>query len=212
MREELNHILTQRMERTAKALRRNRMLATCVDRAEDVVPLLKTLLNPGALIGNGRSATLEQCGVMELLQSGAYDYIDKYAAQTEEEKWQMKARIINADFFLASANAVTENGEVYQLDGHASRIGPIAFGPKHVILVAGVNKIVPDLAAAEARVRSIAAPANAKRQNSPTPCVVTGKCENCHSPGRICCSTLILSQQRIENRIHVILVKEELGY
>ena len=212
MREELNFIIDQRMERTAKALRRNRMLCTCVDTVEEVVPLLKSLLPAGALIGNGRSATLEQCGVMDLVQNGDYDYIDKYAAKTEEEKWQMKARVINADFFLASANAITENGEIYELDGHASRIGPIAFGPKNVILVAGYNKIVADLAAAEYRVRSIAAPANAKRQNSATPCVVTGKCENCHSPGRICCSTLILGPQRIENRIHVILVKEALGY
>lgn len=212
MRSELDFVIWQRMERTAQALRKNRMLATCLESVEDVVPFIKTLLTPGTTIASGRSATLEECGVTDLIRNAEYCFLDRHAAKTPEEQKRVKAEIACADWFMASANAITEAGEIYELDGHASRIGPIAFGPDKVLLVAGYNKIVPDLAAAKLRVEQIAAPANAKRQGSSTPCTITGTCQHCKSPGRICCSTLILSQQRVENRIHVILVKDILGY
>ena len=212
MRNELDFVITKQMERTAAALRRNRMLVDCVDSADEVVPLLRSLIGENDTIASGRSATLEECGVPDFFAAERPGYIDRHAGKTPEERKSISQNVAVADWFLASANAITENGEIYQVDGHSSRIGPMVFGPKHVILVAGYNKIVPDLDAAKLRVERIAAPANARRQGSETPCAVTGVCQHCSSPGRICANTLILSHQRIENRIRVILVKEILGY
>ena len=107
---------------------------------------------------------------------------------------------------------MTEQGELYNVDGNANRVAAMTYGPKCVICVVGYNKIVPDLEAAVARVEQVAAPANAVRLHKKTPCTVTGRCEDCHSPDRICCTTVIHRQQRVPGRIKVILVGEELGY
>ena len=117
-----------------------------------------------------------------------------------------------ADCYLTSCNAVTEQGELYNVDGNANRVAAMTYGPKSVICVVGYNKIVPNLEAAVARVEQVAAPANAVRLHRKTPCTVTGRCEDCHSPDRICCTTVIHRQQRVPGRIKVILVGEELGY
>lgn len=109
------------------------------------------------------------------------------------------------------AASLMPEGSTVACGGSANRIAALAYGPQNVLIVAGYNKIVPDLAAADARVRAMAAPANAARLACKTPCAVTGKCEDCHSPARICCSTLICAQQRVPGRIKVILVGEELG-
>ena len=111
-----------------------------------------------------------------------------------------------------SSNAVTEEGELYNVDGNSNRVAALAYGPDSVIVVAGCNKIVPDIAAAVERVKKIAAPVNATRLHCSTPCAKTGECMNCHSDGRICCNYLVSAQQRHQDRIKVILVGEELGY
>ena len=116
------------------------------------------------------------------------------------------------DTYLMSANAITENGELYNVDGNGNRVAALMFGPKSVIVIAGWNKIVPDLEAARQRVRQIAAPANTTRLNTQTPCKVLGSCQDCHSDSRICCDYTVLGQQRIKGRVKVILVGEELGY
>lgn len=212
MNEALDFVTMQRMERTAVALRRNRMQATCVAHAAEARALVRQLLQPGDSIAVGGSMSLQEADILPLLQEKTYRFIDRDAAKTPEERTALMREAFFADCYLASANAVTENGEIYEVDGNANRIAALAYGPQRVILVVGCNKIVPDLEAAKRRVASIAAPANAKRLACKTPCAVTGKCEDCHSPARICCSTLILGPQRSEGRIHVILVGEALGY
>ena len=156
-----------------------------------------------------------------LLKSGNYTYYDRNDPQlSAEEKAQITAKGATADVYLCSSNAITEDGVLYNVDGFSNRVAAIANGPKSVILVVGVNKIVPDLNAAIRRVKTIAAPLNTKRLNCDTYCQKTGVCmgveggmtDGCHSPGRICCSYLISAQQRVENRIHVILVGESLGF
>ena len=199
MNEALAYVVAQRMERTAAALRKNNMEAYCVKTADEVVPLVKTLLAEGATVGAGGSMTLEECGVMDLLRSGAYHFLDRGApGLTPEDIGKIYRQIFSADCYFASANAVTE--------------AAITFGPASVILVVGSNKIVKDLAAADARVKAVAAPANAKRLSCKTPCAVTGQCENCQSPGRICCTYVLHRYQRVPGRIKVILVGQELGY
>ena len=169
MNEALAYVVAQRMERTAAALRKNNMEAYCVKTAGEVVPLVKTLLAEGATVGAGGSMTLEECGVMDLLRSGAYHFLDRGAPGLTPE----------------------DIGKIYRQI---------------------CNKIVKDLAAADARVKAVAAPANAKRLSCKTPCAVTGQCENCQSPGRICCTYVLHRYQRVPGRIKVILVGQELGY
>ena len=213
--------MNEKVQKVITALRKNRMLADYVATKEDVLPLIKALIPVGSTVATGGSRTLDETGVTELLRNGNYTYFDRNNPNlTPDEKAEMTAKGATADVYLCSSNAVTENGELYNVDGFSNRVAAIANGPKSVIMVVGVNKIVPDLDAAVRRVKTIAAPLNTKRLNCDTYCLKAGVCmgldgsmtDGCHSPARICCSYLICAQQRVENRIHVILVGEPLGF
>lgn len=207
----LKEIAEKRIRRTMKALEANNMEAYYLPTAAEVAPFVRGLLAPGAQVAAGGSMTLAQTGVMDLLASGEYDFLDR-TGLAGEELGRLYRRIFSADCYFSSCNAVTETGELYNVDGNANRVAALTFGPASVVCVVGYNKIVPDLAAAEARVKAVAAPANAARLGCKTPCAVTGKCEGCQSPARICCTTVVHAYQRIPGRIKVILVGEELGY
>lgn len=213
--------MNETVQKVIDALRKNRMLAEYVSCKEDAVTLVKTLIPAGSTVATGGSRSLDESGVTDLLRSGEYIFFDRNnPTLTPEEKAEMTAKGATADVYLCSSNAITEQGELYNVDGFSNRVAAIANGPKKVIMVVGVNKIVPDLDAAIRRVKTIAAPLNTKRLNCDTYCLKTGVCmgleggmtDGCHSPGRICCSYLISAQQRVENRIHVILVGEPLGF
>ena len=213
--------MNQTIQKVLEALRKNYMLAEYVENKDAVVPLVKSLLTEGCTVATGGSRTLDETGVTDLLRSGAYTYFDRNnPALSPEEKAAMTAKGATADVYLCSSNAITEQGELYNVDGFSNRVSAIANGPKKVIMVVGVNKIVPNLDAAIRRVKTIAAPLNTKRLNCDTYCLKTGVCmgldgsmtDGCHSPARICCSYLVSAQQRIQNRIHVILVGESLGF
>ncbi|MEG1550015.1 MAG: lactate utilization protein [Ruthenibacterium sp.] len=202
-----------RMERTAAALRKNNMEAYCVDTAAEVVPLIRTLLQEGDVVAAGGGMSLTETNVLDLLNSGAYQYLNRSKpGLTKDEIGKIYRDTFSADCYFASSNAVTEQGELYNVDGNGNRVAAISFGPKRVILVVGCNKIVPDLDAAKARVAQIAAPTNAVRLSCKTPCTVSGTCMNCKSPARICCTYVVQRYQRNAGRIHVILVGEALGY
>ena len=201
----------KRAERTIENLKANRMDAFFVETAEEAVKLVKELIPEGSVCRVGGSRTLHETGIITLLEDGNYDYRDSHAVPPEEIETARREAFF-ADYFLASANAITEDGEIYNVDGAGTRVAPIIFGPKNVILVAGTNKIVSDIAAAEDRLRNLAAPANAKRLGCKTPCAETGTCMNCKSPGRICCSYTLLGYQRIPGRIKVVIIGEHLGY
>ncbi len=213
--------MNETVQKVIDALRKNRMLAEYVPHKEDVVPLVESLIPAGSTVATGGSRTLDETGVTELLRSGNYTFYDRNnPALAPDEKADMTAKGATADVYLCSSNAITEQGELYNVDGFSNRVAAIANGPKKVILIVGVNKIVPDLNAAIRRVKTIAAPLNTKRLNCDTYCRQTGVCmglagnmtDGCHSSGRICCSYLISAQQRVENRIHIILVGESLGF
>jgi L-lactate utilization protein LutB len=213
MNEALKYTIERSMERTAEALRKNNMEAYCVSTAAEVVPLLQLLLHSGDTVSIGGSMTLEECGVPNFLRSGDYHFLDRAApGLTPDDIGKLYRQVFSADCYLASANAITEKGEIFNVDGNSNRVAAIAFGPASVILVVGYNKIVPDLAAAQTRLENIAAPANAKRLSCQTPCAVTGKCADCHGAGRICCTYTVQRFQRQAGRIKVILVGESLGY
>ena len=201
----------QRMERTADALRKNNMEATCVKTAQDVVPVVRSLLHPGDVVSNGGSVSLAETGVMDLLRSGEYRFLDREGL-SGDELGRVYRDAFSADAYFASANAVTDAGEIFNVDGNGNRVAAIAFGPKKVILVVGCNKLVADLHEAETRLETLAAPANTKRLSCATPCRETGVCAHCHSPARVCCTYTVQRFQRQKGRIHVILVAEPLGF
>lgn len=209
------------IEKVLENLRKNRMEPYFVATKEDVVPLVKELVKEGSSVASGGSMTLKETGVADLLRSGFYRFSDRTAPNvTPEEKERIERETFFADAFFCSANAITEQGELVNVDGTANRVAAIAYGPKSVIVVAGVNKIVKDVEEGIRRVKTIAAPLNTKRLSCDTYCNKEGHClgldggltAGCASPGRICCSYLICGPQRFENRIKVILVNEELGF
>lgn len=209
------------IEKVLENLRKNRMEAYFVEHREEVVPLIKTLIKEGDTVGLGGSMTLQETGVLELLRSGKYHFLDRARAGiTPEEVQQVYRDTFSADAFFCSANAITEQGELFNVDGNCNRIAAISFGPKSVIVVAGVNKLVPDLEGAVRRLKTVAAPNNTKRLSCKTYCLEKGQCmgleggmtDGCASPDRICCTYMVCAHQRIPNRIKVILVNENLGY
>ncbi len=213
--------MTNEIQQVMQNLRKNRIAVDYVSTKAEVVPLVESLIPMGATIASGGSQSLHETGVTELMHSGKYRYLDRNApGMTEADRAAVVAGTATAEVDLCSSNAVTVGGELYNVDGNCNRISAIAFGPKKVIMVVGVNKIVPDLKAAVRRVKTIAAPLNTKRLGCETYCQAMGKCmavngemtDGCGSPQRICCNYLVSGQQRHPNRIHVILVGEPCGY
>lgn len=213
--------MTDSIRSVMENLERNRIAVEYLEKKEDVLSRIRELIPAGSIVASGGSSTLNETGVIELLKSGDYTYLDRMAPDlTPEQRQEMAIKGNTADYYLCSSNAITEAGELYNVDGNCNRIAAIAFGPKSVIMVVGINKIVPDLDAAIRRVKTIAAPLNTKRLNCDTYCRTAGVCmgvdgamtDGCHSPARICCNYLISAQQRVPNRIRVILVGESLGF
>lgn len=211
-----------RIEKTMKALEQNGIKPYFVNSKEEVVPLVKTLISKGDSVSNGGSVSLKDTGVMSLLSCGDYDFIDRSGLEGEELR-QAYIRAYGCDAYFCSSNAVTENGELYNVDGNSNRITCIAYGPKQVIMVVGVNKIVSDLDEAVKRVKECAAPPNTVRLGLDTPCSKTGACislsadgsamcDGCRSNARICCNYLVSAKQRHKDRIKVIFVNEAIGY
>ncbi len=203
------------------ALVRNNMAAYYVETAAEVPAMVASLLHKGDTVAVGGSVTLDQTGVMTLLRSGEYRFLDRYAeGLTRDEVTRVFQESFFADAYLCSANAVTLRGELYNVDGNSNRIAAIAFGPKSVILVVGVQKLVPDLEAAQERVKTVAAPKNAQRLSCDTYCAKTGSCAGvdggmtlgCATDARICCNYLVSAKQRHKDRIKVIFVGESVGY
>lgn len=208
------------LNKTVAALRRNHMSVILAENKKQALTLLKELLPKGCSVTHGGCTTLAEIGGISLLKSGNYEYIDRTNAKNPYEVYQ---KGYGADFFLTSAGAVTENGELYNVDGYSNRISAIAFGPKKVIVIVGINKIVPTLSDAVYRVKTVAAPKNAARLHCNTYCAKNGKCisllksnpgmtEGCDSPDRICRNYLISSVQQDPERITVIIVNEPLGF
>lgn len=196
--------MTEMIRKTMENLERNGIQPFFAETKAEVVPLVKTLVPAGSSVSNGGSISLAETGVSALLESGVYDFIDRRGLEGEALR-NSYIRAFGCDAYFCSSNAVTENGELYNVDGNSNRVACIVFGPKQVIMVVGVNKIVPDINAAIKRVKECAAPPNTKRLNCKTPCAATGKCislesedslmcDGCKSPQRICCNYVVSAQ------------------
>ena len=201
-----------RLERTAKALTQNRMEARVVADKEELLKLIREMMPTGSSVATGGSMTLEETGINALLSSGDYDFYFRGRTDENGQPVDVFRAAFSCDWYFASANAITEDGKLYNVYGNANRVAALCYGPKHVIIVAGCNKVVRDLAEADERVRTIAAPANCVRLGKKNPCTVIGRCADCRSEDRVCCDTVIHGFQRDPDRIKVFLLPEELGY
>jgi L-lactate utilization protein LutB len=201
------------INKTIENLKKNNMDAYFVPTKEEALKQVNALVHDGDTVACGGSMTLFEAGVIDYLRGERFHFLDRYKnGLSRDEIEKIYRDSFFSDDYFVSTNAVTEEGELYNVDGNGNRVAAMIYGPKSVIVIAGYNKIVKDREAAIERVRNIAAPANAARLNCATPCAKTGECMDCKGDARICCSYVFLGKQRVKGRIKVILVGETLGY
>ncbi len=198
-------------EKVIKGLESRQMKGYYADTKEEALKLALGLIPEGSTVAHGGSMTMIQTGLFEALAKGNYNFLDRTGAATPEALRQYMAQAVMADFFLCSANAMTEDGLIINIDGNSNRIAPLAYGPDKVLLIVSMNKVCKDLDTALSRARNAASPANAIRLNCDTPCTKTGTCMNCKSPASICCNFMVTRFSRVPGRILVILCSEDLG-
>ncbi len=201
-----NNLLAQKV---IKGLESRNMKGYYAGSKEEALKLALELIPENSSVTMGGAMSAHEIGLVEALKNGKYNFIDRDKA---EDKRAAMLAAYDADYFLTSANAMTEDGVMVNIDGNSNRVSAIAQGPRHVIVIVGMNKICVDVDAAMKRARNVAAPINAQRFGLNTPCAKTGSCMNCKSPDTICCQFLITRYSRHEGRIHVILVNDSLGF
>lgn len=208
----MNENMRKRNEQLAKMVIRglnSRNMSGCyaADK-EEAVKLALELIPEGSTVAMGGCMTAHEIGLIHALENEKYHYIDRDKMTPRDSL--MAA--YDADVFLTSANAITSDGIMVNIDGNSNRVSCIAQGPKKVVFLVGMNKVCSDLDSAMKRARNVAAPVNAQRFDIKTPCKETGRCCDCKSPDTICCQILITRYSRHEGRIHVILINDILGY
>ena len=201
-----NQLLAQKV---IKGLESRNMKGYYAADKEEALKIALELIPENSSISMGGAMSAHEIGLVDALKNGNYNFIDRDAA---EDKRAAMLAAYDADYFLTSANAMTEDGVMVNIDGNSNRVSAIAQGPKHVLVIVGMNKICDDVDGAMKRARNVAAPINAQRFNLSTPCAKTGACMDCKSPDTICCQFLITRYSRHADRIHVILVNDTLGF
>lgn len=203
----------QKITRTVQAINKNNMNGYYAKDREELIRIIEDIVNENSLVSCGGSMTLFETGVMKHLRSGRYKFLDRYKEDiTREEVVNMFKESFFADAYFTSSNAVTENGELYNVDGNGNRVAAMLYGPEKVIVICGVNKIVKNVEEAIKRNRECAAPINAKRLNKETPCSKVGYCMDCKSKDRICNEYTLIKRQNRKERMHIIFLNENLGY
>lgn len=198
-------------EQMIRAMESRNYEAYYADSKEAALEKALELIPEGSSISWGGSASIKEIGLAQAVLEGNYDVYNRDDAKTPEEKRAIELKAFDCDYFLTSANGISEDGIIVNIDGRANRVAAIAYGPRNVLMIVGMNKVVKTEADAMSRAKNIAAPINAQRFSG-TPCTVTGSCANCKSPTCICCQTMITRFSMIPKRIKVILVNDDLGY
>ncbi len=201
-----NELLAQKV---IKGLESRNMTGYYAANKEEALKKALELIPEGSSIAMGGAMSAHEIGLVDAVKNGNYKFIDRDAA---EDKRAVMLESYDADFFLASANAMTDDGVLVNIDGNSNRVSMIAQGPKKVLFIVGMNKVCADIDSAMKRARNVAAPINAQRFGLSTPCSKLGTCMNCKSPDTICCQFLITRFSRHKDRIHVILVNDNLGF
>ena len=209
----LEQMTLHKVNKTMAALKQNGINPYFVQTKEEAVALVKQMLRPNEVIAIGGSKTVEEVGILDVLRSGDYQFLDrKSPTLTMEEKHQLERQSFLADTYITGTNAVTMSGELYNVDGNGNRVAALNFGPDRVILLVGINKIVENVVEAEKRLKTWVSPALCMSLGRKTPCAVTGVCADCASPERICNLYSIIRKQRNTNRMHLIFINDTLGY
>lgn len=182
------------------------------DNADEARNMAKRFLTPGCSISWGGSETLNEIGLIHELKSSDYILYDRLSVHTPEERTAMYGKIVTADYFFMSTNAITLDGQLVNIDAGGNRVACLIAGPQNVIIIAGMNKVVTDVNTGIERVRNMAAPPNTTRLGYKTPCAELGRCANCLTDDCICCEIVITRKSKIPGRIKVILAGESLGY
>ena len=201
------------IERAIANLEKHNFIVRRVSTAAEARDAALSLIPDGSTVGLGGSTTVKQAGILDALRTGDYKLFDQYEPgidKAENERRRKEGML--AEFYVTGANAISERGELFYLDGIGNRVAAVSYGPGVVIAVVSVKKIVADEETAWARVRNEAAPPNAVRFGADVPCVKTGRCEDCASPDRICNIYLKIHRAWEKDRFHVILVDEDLGF
>ena len=196
-------------QKIIKGLESRNMTGYYAENKEEALKKALELIDEGSSVTMGGCMSAHEIGLVDALKEGNYSFIDRDAY---EDKRAAMLAAYDADVFLSSANAMTEDGILINIDGNSNRVSAIAQGPKKVIFIVGMNKVCSDPDSAMKRARNTAAPINAQRFGLSTPCSKTGSCMNCKSPDTICCQILITRYSRHAGRIHVILVNDSLGF
>lgn len=209
----MNENITKRNELLAqtviKGLKSRNMTGYYAATKEEARELALSLIPEGSSVTMGGGMSVHEIGLVDALKNGNYNFIDRDAY---EDKRAAMLMAYDADVFLSSSNAITQDGVLINIDGNANRVSAIARGPKKVVMIVGMNKVCSDCDAAMKRARNVAAPINTQRFGLNTPCTKTGTCMDCKSPDTICCQFLITRFSRHAGRIHVILVNDDLGF
>ena len=204
--EKRNELLAQKV---IKGLQSRNMTGYYAKDREEAKRIALSLIPEGSSVTMGGALSAHEVGLVEAVKTGSFRFIDRAAYENPREAM---LAAYDADWFLSSANAMTDDGVLVNIDGNANRVSCIAQGPKHVLFIVGMNKVCSDIDGAMKRARNVAAPINAQRFGLNTPCSKTGACMNCKSPDTICCQFLITRFSRHKDRIHVILVNDTLGF
>ena len=209
----MNENITKRNELLAqtviKGLKSRNMTGYYAASKEEAKQIALSLIPEGSSVTMGGGMSVHEIGLVNALKEGNYNFIDRDAY---EDKRAAMLAAYDADVFLSSSNAITQDGILVNIDGNANRVSAIAQGPKKVVMIVGMNKVCDDWDGAMKRARNVAAPINTQRFGLNTPCTKTGTCMDCKSPDTICCQFLITRFSRHPGRISVILVNDDLGF
>lgn len=182
------------------------------ENSSEAVSAILDMMPEGSSVTWGGSETFKETGMLAALENGNYNLIDRSRAQTVEERQNQYSQMVLADYFFMSSNAVTLDGQLVNIDGNSNRVGLLVHGPKHVMILVGMNKLAADAESAIKRIRTYACPANAKRLQKNTPCGVLGKCGECLTSECMCNQIVITRRSGHPGRIKVFFIAEELGY
>ena len=209
----MNDIITKRndllAQKVIKGLESRNMKGFYAKDRDEALKIALGLMPEGSSVTMGGSVSAAEIGLVDAVKNGNYEFIDR---NTAEDKRKAALAAYDVDFFLASCNAMTEDGVLVNIDGNSNRVSAIAHGPRKVLFIVGMNKICKDADMAMKRARNVAAPINAQRFGLQTPCTKTGQCMDCKSPDTICCQFLTTRYSRHDDRIFVILVNDNLGF
>lgn len=210
----LNEATKLRAQTIIKGLEKRNMEGVFCETKEDALAKALSYIEEGSSVTWGGSMSISEIGLMDAVKNGNYEIIDRSVAKNYDEQREIFSKAVLADYYLMSSNAITLDGELINIDGTGNRVACLTYGPKNVIMIVGMNKVVNDVEDGINRVRNFASPPNTLRLGLKTPCSMTGRCGDCYGDTCICSQIVVTRRQSaaMRGRIKIILVGESLGY